>query len=203
MTLAMPYQPSLLRLLHGVSAAVAGLASVNGFLINNHYDGRFGRLPLGGSEEVVDLHGDLGGLLQWVLIPFALYSLTLGVRRLCRSADLGRMVGSLPARQRLTNTAALLSLAAAGLSGLPMNDVWLMDGDLNQFWYVLHLTSWLVLTFAVMGHLLVLGLSGGWQLLGSMLTLDLRSSDRPRHWPHQIWTFIRHRQSSGGRRTGP
>lgn len=59
MTLATPYQPSLLRLLHGVAAAVAGVASFTGFLIYNHYDGRFGRLPLGGSEQVIDLHGDL------------------------------------------------------------------------------------------------------------------------------------------------
>lgn len=124
MMIRMPYQPSLLRLLHGVSAAVAGVASVTGFLIYNHYDGRYGRMPLGGSEEIIDLHGDLGGLLPWVVIPFALYSLTLGIRRLFRPADLGRMVGSLPAWQRLTNTAALLGLAAAVLSGLPMDDDW-------------------------------------------------------------------------------
>lgn len=181
MTIKMPYQPSLLRLLHGVSAAVAGVASVTGFLIYNHYDGRFGRLPLGGSEEIIDLHGDLGGLLPWVVIPFALYSLTLGIRRLFRPADLGWILGSLPAWQRLTNTAALLGLAAAVLSDLPMDDDWLTDGDLNQFWYVLHLISWLVLAIAVMGHLIVLGLSGGWPLLRSMLTLDLRSSNRPKH----------------------
>ena len=203
MTLAIPYQPSLLRLLHGAAAAVAGVASVTGFLIYNHYDGRFGHLPLGGSEEVIDLHGDIGGLLQWVLIPFALYSLTLGVRRLFRPADLGRMVSSLPAWQRLTNTAALLSLAAAVLSGLPMEDDWLTDGDLNQFWYVLHLTSWVVLTLAVVGHLMVLSLNGGWPLLRSMLTFNLRSGDRPKHWPHQVWAFIRRRGASGCRQHGP
>ena len=203
MTLATPYQPSLLRLLHGAAAAVAGVASFTGFLIYNHYDGRFGRLPLGGSEQVIDLHGDVGGLLQWVLVPFALYSLTLGVRRLFRPADLGRMVGSLPALQRLINTAALLSLAAAVLSGLPMEDDWLTDGDLNQFWYLLHLTSWLVLTIAVVGHLMVLSLNGGWPLLRSMLTLNLRSGDLPKHWPQQVWAFIRRRGPSGGRQPGP
>ncbi len=90
MTFAILCQPSLLRLLHGAAAAVAGVASVNGFLTYNHYDGRFCCLPFGGSEQVIDLHGDVCALLQRVLIPFALYSLTLGVRRLFRPADLGR-----------------------------------------------------------------------------------------------------------------
>ena len=72
MTFAILCQPSLLRLLHGAAAAVAGVASVHGFLIYNHYDGRFCCLPLGGSEQVIDLHGDVGALLQWVLVhlPF-------------------------------------------------------------------------------------------------------------------------------------
>ncbi len=203
MALAIPYQPSLLRLLHGLAAGFAGLASLTGFLIYNYYDARFGRLLIGGSEEVIDIHGELGGLLQWALIAFALYSLTLGMGRLFRPADLGRMMRSLPAWQRLTNTAALLSLAAAVLSGLPMEDDWLMDGDLDQFWYVFHLTSWLVLTLAVVGHLIVLALNGGWPLLCSMFTLNLRKGDRPRHWPQQAWTFIRRRSSSSGRHTGP
>ncbi len=201
--MAIPYQPSLLSLLHGLAAGFAGLASLTGFLIYNEYDGRFGRLPLGGSEEVIDIHGELGGLLQWALIAFALYSLTLGMARLFHRADLGRMVRSLPAWQRLANTAALLSLAAAVLSGLPMEDDWLTDGDLDQFWYVLHLTSWLVLTLAVVGHLIVLALNGGWPLLGSMFTLKLRKGDLPKHWPQQVWMFIRRRTSSSGRDAGP
>jgi hypothetical protein len=86
--------------------------------------------PATASEQVIDLHGYVGALLQWVLIPFALYSLTL--------------------------------------------DVWLTDGDLNQFWYLLHLTSWLALTLAVLGQLIVISLNGGWPLLRSMLTLNLR-----------------------------
>jgi len=98
-------------------------------------------MRLDSLDEAVFIRVSLSGLLQWVLVQFALYSLTLGVCRLFPPADLGLMVGSLPAWQRLTNTAALLSLAAAVLSGLPMEDDWLTDGDLNQFWYHLHLTS--------------------------------------------------------------
>jgi len=160
-------------------------------------------MRLDSFDEAVFIRVSQSGLLQWVLVQFALYSLTLGVCRLFPPADLGLMVGSLPAWQRLTNTAALLSLAAAVLSGLPMEDDWLTDGDLNQFWYHLHLTSWLVLTLAVVGHLMVLSLNDGWPLLRSMLTLNLPSGDLPKHWPQQVWAFIRRRRSSGGRQPGP
>ena len=74
---------------------------------------------------------------------------------------------------------------------------------LNQYRLILAGKSWLVLASAVMGHLIVLGLSGGWPLLRSMLTLNLRSGDLPKHWPQQVWAFIRRRGPSGGRQPGP
>ncbi|HBL11074.1 MAG TPA: cytochrome B, partial [Cyanobacteria bacterium UBA11162] len=36
-----PYQPSLLRFLHGVNALIAVLAILTSFLVYNTYDGRF------------------------------------------------------------------------------------------------------------------------------------------------------------------
>jgi hypothetical protein len=192
-TMATPYQPSLLRVLHGAAAALAAAAWITGFLIYNHFDGRFGRLPLWGSEQLIELHGDLGGLLPWVLVPFALYALTLGAHRLLRPADLGRLAGSPPAWQRLTNTAALLGLAAGVLSGLPMEGDWLEEGTLTVFLYGVHLSSWLALTLAVAMHLLILGRNGGWPLLSSMLSFNLRRGDRPGQWPRQVLAILRRR----------
>ncbi len=38
------YQPVLLRILHGIAAALVALASISGFLIYNTYDKRWGSL---------------------------------------------------------------------------------------------------------------------------------------------------------------
>ncbi len=86
----------------------------------------FGRLPVGGSE-VIDIHGELGGLLQWAMMAFSIYALTLGMGQLFRRADLVRLLGSLSAWQRLSNTAARLNLVAAVLGGLPIEDDWLFE----------------------------------------------------------------------------
>ncbi len=40
-----PYQPSLLRLLHGGTALLVPLAWLTGLLVYSTDDGRFGRLP--------------------------------------------------------------------------------------------------------------------------------------------------------------
>ena len=46
-----PYQPSLLRLLHGPTALLVPLAWITGLLAYSAHDGRFGRLPLSGDIE--------------------------------------------------------------------------------------------------------------------------------------------------------
>ena len=40
-----PYQPSLLRLLHGVTALLVLGAWLSGLFVYSRYDGRWGRLP--------------------------------------------------------------------------------------------------------------------------------------------------------------
>ena len=60
-----PYQPSLLRLLHGATALLVPLAWLTGLLVYSASDGRWGRLPLA--------------------LLFALYALTAGRLRLRRN----------------------------------------------------------------------------------------------------------------------
>ncbi len=61
-----PYQPSLLRLLHGATALLVPLAWLTGLLVYSTYDGRFGRLPFSLAGEWIDIHGTVGFLL-WPL----------------------------------------------------------------------------------------------------------------------------------------
>ena len=76
-----PYQPSLLRVLHGATALLALGAWWTGFMVYNRFDGRWGRLslPLGG--EWIDIHGSVGVALLPLALLFALYAFTLGRAR--------------------------------------------------------------------------------------------------------------------------
>jgi hypothetical protein len=55
-----PYQPSLFRLLHGVTALLVPLAWLTGLLVYFAFDGRFGSLPFRLPGEWIDLHGTVG-----------------------------------------------------------------------------------------------------------------------------------------------
>ena len=70
-----PYQPSLLRLLHGATALLVPLAWITGLLVYSAHDGRFGRLPFTLPGEWIDIHGTVGVIL-W---PIALLALVLAV----------------------------------------------------------------------------------------------------------------------------
>ena len=69
-----PYQPSLLRLLHGVTALLVPLAWLTGLLVDSAYDGRFGRLPFRLPGEWIDVHGTAGVMLWPVALLFGLYA---------------------------------------------------------------------------------------------------------------------------------
>ena len=77
-----PYQPSLLRLLHGATALLVPLAWITGLLVYSASDGRWGRLPFDLAGEWIDIHGTVGVLLWPVALLFALYALTAGRLRL-------------------------------------------------------------------------------------------------------------------------
>jgi MFS family permease len=165
-----PYQPSLLRLLHGATALLVLAAWLSGMAVYSLHDGRWGRLPIIPAGDWVDLHGTAGVLLLPVAVLFAAYALTLGRRRL----------------QRPSNALALGAVTLAIGSGKLMNEDWLRRGELHHWVYGLHLLAWLLVAGAVMLHLAGVLQRGGWPLAGSMLSWRLRSGDQPRHWLAQL-----------------
>jgi len=173
MASAAPYQPSLLRLLHGLMAALVGLAWLTGLAVYSQFDGRWGRLPLR-LPEAIDLHGSLGVGLILISTLFVPYALSLGRARLRQAA----------------NAVALLALLLCLGSGLLMDEDWPRRGEFGHLPYHLHLLAWLLLSGAVSWHLLALLRRGGPALLASMLQLRLRPGDTPRHWPTQLRRFF-------------
>jgi hypothetical protein len=65
-----PYQPSLLRLLHGFTALLVPLAWLTGLLVYSSHDGRFGSLPFRLPGEWIDIHGTVGVLLWPIALLF-------------------------------------------------------------------------------------------------------------------------------------
>ena len=85
-----PYQPLLLRLLHGVNAAIALLAILSAFLVYNTYDGRFGKVPVPQIADIIGIHGTFGKMLLLGIMPtFALYSFHAGQKRLVQPDSFG------------------------------------------------------------------------------------------------------------------
>lgn len=164
-----PYQPALLRLLHGAVALLVPFAWFTGLAVYSTDDGRWGRIP-GLSGDWVDVHGTFGVLLWPVALLFALYALSLGSRYLKAPA----------------NATALLALALAVVSGKWMDEDWLREGHFDQFVYSLHLLAWLLLALAVLWHVVAVLRRGGPQLALSMFASTMRPSDRPEHWIAQL-----------------
>lgn len=173
--MAAPYQPSLLRLLHGVSAILVACAWFTGLLLLAAFDGRWGRLPFTLDGEWIELHGRLGVGLIAVLLLFVPYALTVGAGRL----------------RRLANSLPLLALALAVGSGLQMQSEWLVNQDTTPLPYALHLLAWLLLAVSVPLHVIGAVRRGGWPLAASMLSLRLRPLDGPLHWPAQLLRYGR------------
>lgn len=165
-----PYQPSLLRLLHGATALLVVGAWTTGFLVYNRFDGRWGRLPLAMGGDWIDIHGTVAVMLWPVALVFGLYALTLGRPRLRHPA----------------NMVALMALALAVGSGKLMVEDWLEDGELGHAVYAVHLLAWLTVAGAVFSHVWGVLARGGAALAGSMASLELRPRDQPRDWLGQI-----------------
>jgi uncharacterized membrane protein YhaH (DUF805 family) len=165
-----PYQPSLLRLLHGATALLVPLAWLTGLLVYSMYDGRFCRLPFSLAGEWIDIHGTVGFLLWPIALLFALYALTAGRPRLRQPA----------------NALALVALVLAVGSGKLMDEDWLRDGQFQQLVYSVHLLAWLLIALAVTLHVLSVLQRGGLPLARSMASVQLRSGDLPGNWFDQI-----------------
>lgn len=168
--MARPYQPSLLRLLHGANALLVPLAWLTGLLVYSTYDGRFGRLPFTLPGEWIDRHGTVGVLLWPIALLFGLYALTAGRPRL----------------RQPVNAIALLALVLAVGSGKLMDEDWLRDGRLQHAVYSVHLLAWLLIALAVVLHVAAVLQRGGWPLARSMASVQLRAGDLPGQWFGQI-----------------
>ncbi len=165
-----PYQPSLLRLLHGFTALLVPLAWLTGLLVYSSHDGRFGSLPFRLPGEWIDIHGTVGVLLWPIALLFGLYALTAGRARLRQPA----------------NAIALLALALAVGSGKLMDEDWLREGQFQHVVYSLHLLAWLLIALAVALHVIAVLRRGGLSLARSMASVELRSGDLPGQWFDQI-----------------
>lgn len=174
-----PYQPSLLRLLHGSMVVLVPLAWLSGLLVYWRFDGRWGRLPWMPDGNWIDLHGSVGVALWPLALLFGAYALTLGRARLNRAA----------------NAVVLLALALAVGSGKLMDEDWLREGQLDHIVYSVHLLAWLLMAVAVLWHLVGVLRRGGFPLAQSMLAWRLRSDDRPQHWPSQWSRWLQRRRS--------
>ena len=158
-----PYQPALLRLLHGAMVLLVPLASLTGAVVFSNHDGRWWRLPVQVPGDWIDLHGSVGVMLWPLTLLFVIYALSLGRQRLSRAA----------------NAAALIGLVLAVGSGKLMEEDWLRSGELDHAVYHLHLLSWLLITGAVIWHVLAALQRGGLSLAASMFRLERRPNDQP------------------------
>ncbi len=179
-----PYQPSLLRLLHALTALAVFAAWSSGVEVYSRYDGRWGRLPWQWPGEWIDIHGTVGVLLLPVAVLFALYAIGPGRSRLRQPA----------------NAAALAALALALGSGKLMQEDWLREGQLHHTVYSLHLCGWLLITAMVIWHVLSLLQRGGLPLAQSMFEPGWRTQDGPGQWPKQIRMALQRRRAKSGSR---
>jgi len=197
-----PYQPLLLRVLHGLTGICLIVAIVTAYWTYEVYDGRWGRIPLHDYQVIEGLHGTFGLWTLLIFPTFLIYACRPGRRRLWQPqswqqlADVGKPVWWYTIN-RLVNTLALLVLTFALYSGKMMDETWLPRGELTHAWYYAHLISWVVMVGAIAFHLLINAKVGGTPLLLSMLTWQYREKDSPKRWPTHInQTWVTWRQGA-------
>ncbi|MEA5565578.1 cytochrome b/b6 domain-containing protein [Anabaena sp. UHCC 0399] len=187
MSRSAPYQPLLLRILHGVSGILAIAAMITGFLVYNTFDGRFGKILIPRIDAIIDIHGTFAVFFLVVFPAIALYSFHAGNKRLLQQDSLqnltqiGRPIWWV-SLQRITNTLMLIASVFALISGRMMKEEWLPTGELNHSWYYLHLIAWVVMLCCLAIHVLMSSKVGGLPLLVSMFLLKVRAEDTPSHW---------------------
>jgi hypothetical protein len=188
---AQPYQPLLLRLLHGVTAIFLIAAIITAFWTYNTFDGRWGQLPLPKFTEIESIHGTFALFTLLVFPLFAVYALRQGRARLVQPNSLHHLKQTNQpiwgyTLNRIGNTLTLLALTFALFSGKMMDSNWLPRGELNHAWYYAHLISWLVMVASLSLHLLLNARQGGLSLLVSMFKGGWRGSESPRYWPQRL-----------------
>jgi hypothetical protein len=194
-----PYQPLLLRILHGLTGLCLIAAMLTAFWTYDTYDGRWGRIPLPTFKDIEGIHGTFGLWTLLIFPAFVVYAFHRGQRRLVQPNSVAQLarIGQ-PVwwytLNRFTNTLALLALTFALFSGKMMDETWLPKGELYHGWYYAHLISWVLMLVAIALHVLINAKVGGTPLLLSMLARKVRDRDSPRLWPEHLsqwWSNVR------------
>jgi hypothetical protein len=186
-----PYQPLLLRILHGLTGIVLIAAMITAYWTYDTFDGRWLKLPLPEYREIESIHGTFG-LYTLIIFPvFAIYAFRRGNKRLMQSDSINKLtLFGKPiwwySLHRLVNTLALFALTFALYSGRMMDSEWLPRGELNHFWYYGHLISWLIMAVCLILHLLMSAKVGGIPLLLSIIQWRFREQDSPKLWSSQL-----------------
>lgn len=186
-----PYQPLLLRILHGLTGLFLIAAILTAFLTYNTFDGRWGRIPLPDYTEIEGVHGTFGLFTLLIFPIFAIYAFHSGQKRLIQPDSLTKLTQfGKPiwwyTLNRITNTVVILALTFALFSGKMMDEKWLPNGEINHFWYYAHLVSWAIMVVCIALHLLINAKVGGVLLLLSMLNWRFRAKDSPALWSTHI-----------------
>lgn len=187
MSQSSPYQPAILRILHGAAGLLTVLALISGFLVYNTYDRRWGGLALPKIEDIQGIHGTIGLTFLLILPFFALYSFRIGYSRLVQkqlSKQLKKFAKPVwwVSLHRLANTLMLIGATFAVITGRMMKEEWLPAGEIYHQWYLAHLAAWLCMFVSLALHLLLGVKVGGIPLIVSMFNWKMSDRDTFRFW---------------------
>ncbi|MFP4006824.1 MAG: cytochrome b/b6 domain-containing protein [Spirulinaceae cyanobacterium] len=197
-----PYQPLLLRILHGVVAVVALGAIITSYWVYDLFDGRWLKLSLPNVNGMIGIHGTFGLTLLLIMPLFAIYAFYIGHKRLVQPDSFAKSLQfnkpiSAYSFHRIVNTLMLIAVTWALITGRLMQEKWLPSGDLDIIWYSLHLSSWVLLVLCLIAHI-VMGLKvGGQRLMLSMVALKVRPDDTPPMW----WQKFKAWQNQQGKKS--
>ncbi len=195
MKIIRPYQPLLLRVVHGLTAFFLIFAMITAYWTYDVYDGRWGQIPLPKFEEIEGIHGTFG---LWTLLVFptlVFYAFHQGRKRLIQRNTLSNLTkingkGWSYHLHRVINTLMLISLTFAVFTGKMMDEKWLPNGELNHGWYLAHLLSWVIMIFSLGYHLLISAKIGGLAFFFSMFNWLYKPQDSPQHWQSYLINYF-------------
>ena len=195
MSRSAPYQPLLLRVLHGINGILVITSIITGFLVYNTFDGRFGQVLIPRIDPIQDIHGTVALFFLLLLPAFVLYSFHAGERRLLQPdsiqnlTQVGQPIWWL-SLQRIINTLMLLSSVLAVISGRMMKEEWLPTRELDHLWYYCHLIAWVIMVCSLAIHILMSAKVGGAPLLLSMWSWKFRPGDSPKNWYSRLRSWL-------------
>lgn len=195
MSRSAPYQPLLLRVIHGINGILVITSIITGFLVYNTFDGRFGKVLIPRIDPIQDIHGTVALLFLLLLPAFVLYSFHAGEKRLLQPdsiqklTQVGKPIWWL-SLQRMINTLMLLFSVLAVISGRMMKEEWLPTRELDHLWYYCHLIAWVIMVSCLAIHLLMSARVGGAPLLLSMWSWKFRPGDTPKNWYSRLRSWL-------------